>query len=77
MKLQAGFIAKSGRVTRRLPSSINGNPRFQVTFADGDTYPTGVDANVAHRIENSDYDGAVQIRLSKGEIVDIQPLDAE
>lgn len=40
---------------RRLPNSVNGNPRWQVWFTDGDVRLTKSDANVGHQISNSTY----------------------
>ena len=39
---------------RRLPSSSNGNPQFEVTTDNG-VFKTGVDASCAYGIENSEY----------------------
>lgn len=68
------WLRKSGRTTQRRQNSTNGGPRFWVTFDDGTRLPTATDANVAHRIENSDYDGDVEIWLVRGEITDIRAV---
>jgi hypothetical protein len=47
--------------TERMGSSKFGNPRFRLTFADGTSYPTSVDAGVAYGIENSDNIGVVEV----------------
>jgi hypothetical protein len=71
-----GYIRKSGRTTERMRSSVNGNPRWQVTFDDGSHWPTAPDSSCAYGINNSELDGEVQILLnSRSNIVDIRPLD--
>jgi hypothetical protein len=44
----------TGRLTQvdRLPSSRYGNPRFEVTLDNADTYRTGVDAAVGYEVLN-------------------------
>lgn len=39
----------------RMRSSANGNPRYSVTFTDGTSAPTGVDASVGYEINNPEY----------------------
>lgn len=58
---------------QRLRLSANGNPRFKATFADGSTFTTATDAGIAFQIENSDYQGSVEVGVNgAGEIVDIR-----
>ncbi len=67
-------IRKSGRTLQQRLNSVNGNPRFWVTFSDGTRFATAPDANVNFRIENSEYDGDVVITLnSEAQIIDINP----
>lgn len=67
------WLPKSGMTLRRLRLSVNGNPRFKVTFADGTTFTTKTDASVANRIENSDYADNVEIEVDgAGDIVNIR-----
>lgn len=76
MRLRQGYIAKSGRVTEQLRNSVMGNPRFRVLFSDGTTFETARDSSVGYVIENSEYNGDVQIKLDNhGKIIDIEPLD--
>lgn len=74
--IMPGYVLKSGRTCTRMPSSRNGNPRFHVAFSDGTAYPTGVDSSCAYGIENSELNGDVQVKLERGNIVDIRPLSA-
>lgn len=47
----------------RLKLSVNGNPRFRVTFTDGTSAQTQTDASVGYSIENSEYRD-VPVRVS-------------
>jgi|APGre2960657373_1045057.scaffolds.fasta_scaffold445156_1 hypothetical protein len=59
-------------LTRR-QSSVNGNPRWSVTFTDGRVMHTAIDAQVGYAISNSEYQGKpVTVTLDKGEIVGIE-----
>lgn len=71
-----GYVRKSGR-TVTPKQSTEGNPRFLVEFADGTAYLTARNAGVAYQIENSEYDGDVWVKLRGGEIIDIQPVEAQ
>lgn len=59
---------------KRLRSSTNGNPRFAVTFTNGQTAETGKDSQVAYKIENSEYqDVPVVVTFTPaGRIVNVQ-----
>lgn len=39
----------------RLKLSVNGNPRFRVTFTDGSVAQTQTDSSVGYSIENPEY----------------------
>lgn len=71
-----GYLRKSGRTATRRQNSGDGNPRFHVAFDDGTAYPTAKNAAVGYRIENSDYDGDVWVKIEHGQIIDIQPAVA-
>lgn len=72
-----GYVVKSGRTLTRQRSSRNGNPRYLVTFADGTSYRTGVDSSCAYGIGNSELDNVVQVKIERGCIVDIRPLNLQ
>jgi len=40
---------------KRLPDSVNGNPRWQVWFTDGDVRITQSDSNVAFKINQAEF----------------------
>jgi hypothetical protein len=67
------YVRKSGRTLERLQNSVNGNPRYRVTFADGTCYPMGRDLQVGYTIGNPEFDGDVWVQLHRGEIVDVIP----
>lgn len=50
--------------TTSMRSSKWGNPRHQVTFASGETYPTEPDANVAYGINNREYREAASLQVT-------------
>lgn len=63
---------KSGRTLERLKNSVNGNPRYRVTFNDGTKFLTAPDASIGYTIGNSEFDGHVDITVNgRGYIVDI------
>ena len=39
----------------RLKLSVNGNPRFRVTFTDGTVAQTQTDSSIAYSLENPEY----------------------
>lgn len=41
----------------RMPSSVNGNPRYRVTFTDGTSAPTQPDSGWAYGAENPEHLG--------------------
>lgn len=43
--------------SKRLRNSRNGNPRFEITFADGQTARTRPDSMAAFLVENTQYRG--------------------
>ncbi len=47
----------------RMKLSVNGNPRFKVTFTDGTVAQTQTDASIGYAIENSEYRD-VPVRVS-------------
>lgn len=51
---------------RYLRSTRNANPVFQVTLADGRTWPTKADANVNYQVQNFDSEAT-----DFGELVDV------
>lgn len=63
--------------TERLASSVNGNPRYRVTFADGTDARTGVDSGIAYGITNSDLRGGpVEVTFDgRGNIIDARPVN--
>ena len=63
-------VTKTIDSIKRAASSRNGNPRFTVTFTDGSTHSTAVDAMVAYGIENSEYRNVpLDVTLENGHIV--------
>lgn len=48
------FVARIVSVKRE-NSSVNGNPRFSITFSNGITRKTSSDAGIAYGIENAEY----------------------
>jgi hypothetical protein len=43
--------------SKRLRNSVNGNPRFEITFTDGSRVRTSADSMSAYDVENSEYRG--------------------
>lgn len=58
-------------------SSVNGNPRYWVTFADGSMASTVVDGSVGYGIQNSELHGVpVQVEYNRrGHIVHVYTMD--
>lgn len=51
---------------KRLPNSVNGNPRWQVWFTDGDVRITQSDSPVGYDISDAQYKNSdVKITLSR------------
>lgn len=60
--------------TRRLNNSVNGNPRFMVTFTDGTAAQTNPDSAVNHAVGNTELEGPVVVTFSpKGLITHMVP----
>ena len=60
----------------RMKSSVNGNPRFMVTFTDGSSMPTKPDAMLAYGIENEEYrDRPLLVEVERGQIVYLRNAD--
>lgn len=61
---------------KKLPNSVNGNPRWQVWFTDGDVRITQSDAEVGYEISNSEYKNCnVRITLSRhGRITKVEKV---
>lgn len=58
----------------RLQNSRNGNPRYKVTFTDGETAITKSDASCAFTIENSEMRGDVVVTFNRdNEITHLSP----
>jgi hypothetical protein len=49
----------------RLHNSVNGNPRFRITFDDGSTHLLSSDASLGYCITNTEYRGALNVWLTK------------
>lgn len=64
---------------QRLNNSVNGNPRYRVTFTDGGTADTQSDASINYGIGNPEYrDVPVIVSLSKaGRITHVRVADPE
>lgn len=62
----------------RLKLSVNGNPRFKVTFTNGLVAQTQTDGSVGYSIENSEYrDVPVLVTFTKaGRITDVEVATA-
>lgn len=62
--------------TERLASSVNGNPRYRVTFADGTDARTGIDSQIGYSITNSDLHRVpVEVTFDgRGNLIDARPV---
>lgn len=58
----------------RLKLSANGNPRFRVTFTNGEVAQTQTDASIGYSIENSEFrDVPVRVSFTRaGRIFDLR-----
>jgi len=68
-------VIKTIAKLERLRLSVNGNPRFRVTFTDGAVMQTQTDAMIGYSIENLEYrDVPLHVSTSHaGRITDLVP----
>ena len=60
----------------RLNNSVNGNPRFEITFSDGSTHRTQSDASISYSITNKEFRGPINVWLSKRRTIEYAtPVD--
>ncbi|MCA1839952.1 MAG: hypothetical protein LC723_06435 [Actinobacteria bacterium] len=65
--------ARTIKTLTRLANSKHGNPRWEVTFTDGDTFDTAADAQVGYMINNREYQGVqLDVTLTKGFITHVK-----
>lgn len=58
----------------RLNNSVNGNPRYRVTFTDGTSAVTQSDASFCYGITNPDMRGELEVTYTRaGKIADMRP----
>jgi hypothetical protein len=61
---------------RRLNNSVNGNPRYDVAFSNGEMHTTSSDAGFCYGITNPEMKGDVDVWLTKaGRIESIRPSE--
>lgn len=62
----------------RLNNSVNGNPRYRVTFTDGSAHDTSADAGFCYGLTNPEYRNVeVIVTLTRaGRIANIETMDA-
>ena len=61
---------------RRLNNSVNGNPRFNITFANGVNANSQSDAAFCYGIENPNMRGDVDVWLSaRGTVAYVRPAE--
>lgn len=60
--------------TERLSNTVNGNPRYRVSFADGPTRETCPDAQVAYMITNPENAGEPRTIIvdGKGRVIGVE-----
>lgn len=60
----------------RLNLSVNGNPRFRIHFADGQTAITQTDAGFAYGLENRENIGVpVKVTATRaGRVTNVEPI---
>jgi hypothetical protein len=63
----------------RMPSSVNGNPRYRVFFTNGTSAPTAPDASLAYGIENRGMLGVPKrvIFDGRGNVTYMNPIEDE
>lgn len=76
MNKEPSFTAQVVAIERKR-SSVNGNPRFLVTFDNGQSLPTQVDGSVGYSISNPEHKGTRQdVWVERGNIVHIREAGA-
>lgn len=59
---------------KRLQNSVNGNPRYRVTFTDGSSALTKTDAGFAYAMTIGWEGQRVTVTIERGVIVDLEPF---